>query len=136
RRDAEGTAAARDRAARDPDEPAAAAQHGAVRRGRRDDPAGDAGVLPAAEDAGRSRRLHGGKDSLGARLRTRAVSALDRPGGAALTDISKSPERIAGMFDAIAGRYDLLNHLLSAGIDRRWRARAIRSLALTGRERV
>jgi demethylmenaquinone methyltransferase/2-methoxy-6-polyprenyl-1,4-benzoquinol methylase len=52
------------------------------------------------------------------------------------TDVSKSPERIAGMFDAIAGRYDLLNHLLSAGIDRRWRARAIRSLQLTGRERV
>jgi demethylmenaquinone methyltransferase/2-methoxy-6-polyprenyl-1,4-benzoquinol methylase len=53
-----------------------------------------------------------------------------------LTDISKSPERIAGMFDAIAGRYDFLNHLLSAGIDRRWRKRAIRSLALTGHERV
>jgi demethylmenaquinone methyltransferase/2-methoxy-6-polyprenyl-1,4-benzoquinol methylase len=51
-------------------------------------------------------------------------------------DLSKSPERIAGMFDAIAGRYDLLNHLLSAGIDRRWRTRAIRSLRLTGTERV
>jgi demethylmenaquinone methyltransferase/2-methoxy-6-polyprenyl-1,4-benzoquinol methylase len=53
-----------------------------------------------------------------------------------MTDVSKSPERIAGMFDAIAGRYDLLNHVLSAGIDRRWRTRAIRSLRLTGRERV
>jgi demethylmenaquinone methyltransferase / 2-methoxy-6-polyprenyl-1,4-benzoquinol methylase len=46
----------------------------------------------------------------------------------------KAPDRIAGMFDAIAPRYDLLNHLLSAGIDKRWRARAIRSLRLTGRE--
>ena len=50
--------------------------------------------------------------------------------------VSKAPDRIASMFDAIAGRYDLLNHLLSAGIDRRWRTRAIRSLALTGGERV
>jgi demethylmenaquinone methyltransferase/2-methoxy-6-polyprenyl-1,4-benzoquinol methylase len=53
-----------------------------------------------------------------------------------MTDVSKSPRRIAGMFDAIAGRYDFLNHLLSAGLDRRWRARAIRSLQLTGGERV
>jgi len=53
-----------------------------------------------------------------------------------LTDVSKSPEKIAGMFDAIAGRYDFLNHLLSAGIDRRWRRRAIASLELTGSERV
>jgi demethylmenaquinone methyltransferase/2-methoxy-6-polyprenyl-1,4-benzoquinol methylase len=53
-----------------------------------------------------------------------------------LSDVNKSPERIAGMFDAIAGNYDFLNHLLSAGIDRRWRRKAIRSLKLTGRERV
>jgi len=53
-----------------------------------------------------------------------------------MTDPSKSPDRIAGMFDAIAGRYDLLNHLLSAGIDRRWRRRAVASLRLTGGERV
>jgi demethylmenaquinone methyltransferase/2-methoxy-6-polyprenyl-1,4-benzoquinol methylase len=51
-------------------------------------------------------------------------------------DVSKAPEKISGMFDAIAGNYDFLNHLLSAGIDKRWRRRAIRSLALTGRERV
>jgi len=50
------------------------------------------------------------------------------------TPPDKAPDRIAGMFDAIAPRYDLLNHLLSAGIDKRWRARAIQSLELTGRE--
>ena len=50
------------------------------------------------------------------------------------TTPDKSPDRIAGMFDAIAPRYDLLNHLLSAGIDRRWRAAAIRSLQFTGGE--
>ena len=46
----------------------------------------------------------------------------------------KSPARIAGMFDAIAGRYDFLNTFLSAGLDRYWRRRAIASLTLTGRE--
>lgn len=49
---------------------------------------------------------------------------------------SRDPARIAAMFDAIARRYDTLNHVLSVGLDRRWRRRAIRELALTGRERV
>ena len=48
----------------------------------------------------------------------------------------KTPSRIAGMFDAIAPRYDLLNHLLSAGLDRRWRATAIAALRLPPRARV
>jgi demethylmenaquinone methyltransferase/2-methoxy-6-polyprenyl-1,4-benzoquinol methylase len=48
----------------------------------------------------------------------------------------KTPAKIAGMFDAIAGRYDLLNTVLSGGLDRYWRRCAIASLQLTGRERV
>jgi len=40
------------------------------------------------------------------------------------------------MFDAIARRYDFLNHALSAGRDKRWRARAIDDLELPADARV
>lgn len=50
--------------------------------------------------------------------------------------LDKAPHRISGMFDAIAHRYDLLNTVLSAGFDRRWRGRAITALHLAGRETV
>ena len=51
-------------------------------------------------------------------------------------NVDKTPSRIAGMFDAIAPRYDLLNHVLSAGLDRRWRARAVDELHLPPSGRV
>ena len=49
---------------------------------------------------------------------------------------NKSPERISAMFDAIAKRYDLLNHVLSVGLDVRWRARAVRDAQLAPDARV
>ena len=38
-------------------------------------------------------------------------------------------EAVESMFDAVAPRYDLLNRVLSAGIDRYWRSRAVRILS-------
>lgn len=54
------------------------------------------------------------------------VSASESPG----PSLDKDPRRIAGMFDAIAHRYDRLNHLLSVGLDRRWRRQAVDALDL------
>src|SRR5215213_4406518 len=48
----------------------------------------------------------------------------------------KTPTRIAGMFDAIAPRYDLLNRVLSAGLDQRWRQRAVDAIGLAPSARV
>jgi demethylmenaquinone methyltransferase/2-methoxy-6-polyprenyl-1,4-benzoquinol methylase len=40
------------------------------------------------------------------------------------------------MFDAIAARYDLLNRVLSLGLDRRWRAETVAALGLAPGARV
>ena len=39
--------------------------------------------------------------------------------------VDKSGQRVRRMFGQIAGRYDLLNHLLSLNIDKRWRRRTV-----------
>ncbi len=41
----------------------------------------------------------------------------------------RDPVRVRAMFDALAPRYDLFNDILSAGIHRRWRVRAVDALA-------
>lgn len=50
--------------------------------------------------------------------------------------ISDKGRRIREMFDAIAPRYDLLNRLLSLGIDRRWRTFAVGCLEIPENGRV
>ena len=49
-----------------------------------------------------------------------------KPQGA--EDEASAAQTVRQMFDAIAPRYDLLNHLLSAGIDRLWWRRTARVL--------
>lgn len=45
-----------------------------------------------------------------------------------MPSLDKSAPQVQEMFGAIAGRYDLLNHLLSANQDVRWRRRGVRWL--------
>ena len=45
-------------------------------------------------------------------------------------------EQVRDMFDSIARRYDLLNHLLSMNIDRRWRARVVKMILRQSPESV
>jgi demethylmenaquinone methyltransferase/2-methoxy-6-polyprenyl-1,4-benzoquinol methylase len=43
-------------------------------------------------------------------------------------DLSKKPHEVAAMFDAVAGRYDLTNGVLSVGQDRRWRRAVVSAI--------
>jgi demethylmenaquinone methyltransferase/2-methoxy-6-polyprenyl-1,4-benzoquinol methylase len=50
--------------------------------------------------------------------------------------LDKQGARIQAMFGRVARRYDLLNHLLSASLDRLWRRRLARDLRLPAGSRV
>ncbi|RWR26010.1 class I SAM-dependent methyltransferase [Agrococcus lahaulensis] len=50
--------------------------------------------------------------------------------------MQKDPDQVAGMFDATAKRYDLLNSLLSGGNDRLWRIHMQRAVAPKPGERI
>ena len=43
---------------------------------------------------------------------------------------------VQGMFSRIAGRYDLMNRLMTAGQDRRWRRHVIEQAGLPGNGRL
>ncbi len=48
----------------------------------------------------------------------------------------KDSDKIRGMFNDIAPRYDLLNHTLSFGIDKVWRKRVVKELRKSAPDRV
>lgn len=51
-----------------------------------------------------------------------------------ITNHSHSP--IAAMFDSISPRYDFLNHLLSLNIDKSWRRKAVKTIAIRHPEQI
>src|SRR5690242_2584838 len=53
----------------------------------------------------------------------------ERRANAAAEGGAEKRDYVRATFEQIAPRYDLLNHLLSFNVDRRWRRRALRALA-------
>lgn len=51
-------------------------------------------------------------------------------------DLAKDPYDVAGMFDSVAGRYDLMNSLMAPGQVPRWRRATTEALDLPARSRV
>jgi demethylmenaquinone methyltransferase/2-methoxy-6-polyprenyl-1,4-benzoquinol methylase len=58
------------------------------------------------------------------------------PGASDLPNASEKRARVREMFDTIAPRYDLVNRLMTFGLDTRWRQRTIDLLGLTAPSHV
>ncbi|QDU62120.1 UbiE/COQ5 methyltransferase [Planctomycetes bacterium Pan216] len=54
----------------------------------------------------------------------------------ATSAVDKSGERVRAMFAGVASRYDLLNHLLSLNIDKRWRRFCVRTVPPKGSDPI
>ena len=58
------------------------------------------------------------------------------PAPTALPQGTEKARAVQEMFDTIAPRYDLVNRVMTFGLDRRWRTRTVRDLALPAGARV
>src|SRR6185312_4496461 len=88
-------------------------------------PPGPADAYPGDQRRSGARRRSPGE--MTSRVASHSVSRAD---------LDKDPHDVAAMFDGVARRYDLTNTVLTAGQDRRWRARTRDALDPRPGERV
>lgn len=50
--------------------------------------------------------------------------------------VDKSSDRVRDMFAQIAGKYDLMNHLLSLNIDKYWRSASVKRIPVVGNDPI